>query len=1493
MDQEEIFALDTAQKSQGLSPMDFNDDGLLDIVIATVDEDEPTQYSASAFVNTGFGWKPSPGIAATLESRKVAFATSAGKGTGISTPDINGDGVGDLLTSVEGGSGNRLALSNSLRSGKLVRSTSTLGEVNEIAWTVSTRFNNRASSGKELLPLAMPVVARHSKSDGRGTALVTDISYASGLYTDRSFRGFGWVEQKPSSGLRSELVFYQDEERMARPIQSSAFDSSGKLRVRITTDIQVRQDHDFVRQVQLFSTDTERFDHPGDTHTQIVNYYNDRIQITRTVKDPDVSTAGDEGTMTTDWLRNDDAGIWELQSRNRILDSDNNLMAETITLFDGLPEGNALFGLPSESREYVGPGEYVSRSFAYDPFGNPVLIRDRTGAETVVEYDEATSTFRVKSVDAEGLTRRSEYDPRFGLLIRDVNASGHATVTTYDSFGRMSKVVAPGDESSVYGTTSFDYSDLGDPGLQFIHMRVTENAGTGDVYESTTLFDGAGKIYESHKEGPDGQTIMNLVEFDAGGKPRATSMPFYVGDTPVMATTERDDLGRSTRIEDSLGQVTRVQYRGRFVDVADARGSNSTWVSDTDGNLEQIRLEVDGETQLTNYHYDVLGRLVRVVDALGYETRIRYDGLGRRTLLEDPNAGTFHYRYDGEGRLVEQIGPEGGSTRLRYSAAGDLLEKELPDGTVQKFRYGGSGAPNAAGRILQVEDTSGILELEYDERGNVVERRRTVDSQTYVTGFTYDSMDRVRQVIYPDGFTAYYNYDEGNNLAAIVDGDGRPLADRFEYNAAGRITDFEFGNGVSSAFDYDDLARMVSSRTSTGSGLDIQELIYAFDAANNVTSLDDTISGASQQFEYDEAGRLTLAQGPYGEEAYEYDAIGNLLRKGNLRFSHDPQYPQRVSCGAVLGGNKGEAKGKSRNSAIDPCVASLVSVDLEQVDRAFAVNYDGRGNVVQKGSRSFEYDGENRLLRVRESNGRVIEENRYDASGELVVKATQSETRVFIDGLYEEGQSHVSRHIYAGPLLVATLVVPRSQVSLIKTASASAESFYNRAGFSVAAALLLLLLAVDRYFGWYVGRALAGIGAACRGKPVNALMVLMIVMSSWPTAALAGGKSGDGDGEKRYYYHANHLGSVNVVTDDDGKVTARRDYRPFGEQQDWSGAQAGPRELLNTFQGQKFDDTTGLYHFKARHYDAELGRFMSADTVVAGLDDPRTLHRYAFAGGNPVKFVDPSGRSFFSAIGDAFSSAAEWVADNAVEILTIVAISAALVALTVFTGGLGTAILVGAAVGFAAGGLIATAAGYSVTDSEFWITAGVGAGIGALVGATWYLPSTSALLKAGASKWAIGGQLAVEGALTGAVIGGTEGVIAGAVSGASVEETLRLVNQGAVIGGLIGAVAGPLGFGVKGAGSAGKALVYFAKAGSIGKVAFAGFASADTKRPTTLSLTGGVGDGNQYFFSGAERRAKEAGEAIKPVGIVIGLGIADGLLTLQGYPDLITYPSTF
>ncbi|RMH37085.1 MAG: RHS repeat-associated core domain-containing protein [Gammaproteobacteria bacterium] len=51
----------------------------------------------------------------------------------------------------------------------------------------------------------------------------------------------------------------------------------------------------------------------------------------------------------------------------------------------------------------------------------------------------------------------------------------------------------------------------------------------------------------------------------------------------------------------------------------------------------------------------------------------------------------------------------------------------------------------------------------------------------------------------------------------------------------------------------------------------------------------------------------------------------------------------------------------------------------------------------------------------------------------------------------------------------------------------------------------------------------------------------------------------------------------------------------------------------------------GLYDYGARWYDAQVGRFVSADTIVPSPGNPQMLNRYAYVLDSPLRYNDPSG----------------------------------------------------------------------------------------------------------------------------------------------------------------------------------------------------------------------------------------------------------------------------
>ena len=91
-------------------------------------------------------------------------------------------------------------------------------------------------------------------------------------------------------------------------------------------------------------------------------------------------------------------------------------------------------------------------------------------------------------------------------------------------------------------------------------------------------------------------------------------------------------------------------------------------------------------------------------------------------------------------------------------------------------------------------------------------------------------------------------------------------------------------------------------------------------------------------------------------------------------------------------------------------------------------------------------------------------------------------------------------------------------------------------------------------------------------------------------------------------------------------------YKPWGENRYTSGT----TPTTNRFTGQRQEASvgggSGLYFYNARWYDPAIGRFLSADTVVAEPGNPQALNRYSYVYNSPIKYTDPSGHCVGSEI---------------------------------------------------------------------------------------------------------------------------------------------------------------------------------------------------------------------------------------------------------------------
>ena len=101
------------------------------------------------------------------------------------------------------------------------------------------------------------------------------------------------------------------------------------------------------------------------------------------------------------------------------------------------------------------------------------------------------------------------------------------------------------------------------------------------------------------------------------------------------------------------------------------------------------------------------------------------------------------------------------------------------------------------------------------------------------------------------------------------------------------------------------------------------------------------------------------------------------------------------------------------------------------------------------------------------------------------------------------------------------------------------------------------------------------------------------------------------------FYNADGLGTVTSLSNATGSLVQTYVYDSFGKQTNSSGP------LINPFRytAREFDSETGLYYYRARYYDTEIGRFASEDPRGFG----GGLNHYTYVHNHLPNATDPTG----------------------------------------------------------------------------------------------------------------------------------------------------------------------------------------------------------------------------------------------------------------------------
>ena len=575
---------------------------------------------------------------------------------------------------------------------------------------------------------------------------------------------------------------------------------------------------------------------------------------------------------------------------------------------------------------------------------------------------------------------------------------------------------------------------------------------------------------------------------------------------------------------------------------------------------------------------------------------------------------------------------------------------------------------------------------------------------TYVTQWTYDSHNRLLEMIYPDEEKITYSYNLGGQLEKVhgYKSYGYDYVSKIGYDKFEQRTYLKYCNGAETFYTYDPQRRRLQNLTVNSADNTIMDNAYTYDAVSNVLSV---TNGASvpqsgkaggqmaHNHTYDALYRLVSATGTYtGADnktasytlAMGYDNMHRIISKRQILTQNNVQFNGTLNAGYDLSYTYGTDTGKKFQLANVKDVnyrTEETPSESENVNNNHAYEYDANGNLIyvntsrtkkdgiadeKAAERKLKWDEENRLL-ASDDNG-FVTNYWYDADGERTVKTSGERDQVYVNSEFAGDRTNTAKFsLYVSPYLVANqggrytkhiYIGSQRVVSKIgdfdsygsnprRIQYAGSETDGLSVDYKVKYAQQLQAIK-DNYATFAVpyngednNDYVDGKGFCCNDGSLEAAQARALAANIAKAKAINGNFKENDDYEKmQFYYHPDHLGSSNYITNLDGEVVQRIEYVPFGEV-----FIEERNDVWNTpylFNAKEFDEETGMYYYGARYYEPRLSLWISVDPISnydprnnenyldgehnLGVYNTFNLAPYGYCYQNPIRLIDPNGK---------------------------------------------------------------------------------------------------------------------------------------------------------------------------------------------------------------------------------------------------------------------------
>jgi RHS repeat-associated protein len=617
--------------------------------------------------------------------------------------------------------------------------------------------------------------------------------------------------------------------------------------------------------------------------------------------------------------------------------------------------------------EPISNGMIIQRTF--DAKGRLYNLKE-VDHETRYAYNNSDEL--IEKTDYLGVTTKYQYHPVHGKpnLIEELSA---VTRITYDSFGREKEIIdackgVTQKKHTSYGSVAeITYQEGGKETYSYAPNGLLKSFQDPDGLKTAYSHDALGRVVEKTVDTNttlfryDGYDLNEVIDaegystayrYDAMGRKieekRGNRITRYGYDTLGFLACEERGNRRIEFTHDAVGQLRKKSVDGQL---------ETTWDYDSAGNI--IAIDQGG---ITTFTYDAHDRLIRKTNPTGNSTSIRYEK-GPQVLIK---------------KVIDPLGIE---TIEIYNPHGQLVRKEIAGQAVENFSFD----------PLFRNTSQDHLTFGYFPNGNKAWMK---EAEERTTKWTYTPGNRIKTKQKPDG-TITYEYDQQQNLVKsgnrefIYDSLGRMIggtAFSRTLDPFGNIKREEWSNGLWIESDYDDWNRPLERRLPDHSRIGYQYegpflkkvIRYGKNGAERYCHTygqrDAQGNPLSEQglftttYSYDQLGRKTGQKNSYLSETVDYDAVGNVIQKGNITYTYDPLSQMTSESSHFSAKHDTHYNLKELNGQ---------PVDVNALNQIESLTYDPNGNLQRAG---FTYDEFDQLIEAK--GERYV----YDALGRRIQK---------------------------------------------------------------------------------------------------------------------------------------------------------------------------------------------------------------------------------------------------------------------------------------------------------------------------------------------------------------------------------------------------------------------------------------------------------------------------------------------------------------------------